>query len=65
MAASRPTRVGFVADAGGVGSSLAEQLRLGQDAGQHRAQQALGWRPLVVPFDPDPCLIDQMHVVNA
>ena len=32
---------------------------------QHRAQGPLGQRPRIVPLDPDPRLIDQMHVVHA
>ena len=32
---------------------------------EHPAQQPLGQRPAVIPLDPDPRLIDQMHVVHA
>ena len=35
-----------------------------QHAPKHPAQQPLGQRPAVVPFDPDAGLIDQVHVVH-
>ena len=43
----------------------AKQVRPRQHQRQHRAQGPLGQRPRIVPLDPDPRLIDQMHVVHA
>ena len=43
----------------------AKQVGPRQHEGQHRAQRPLGQRPRIVPLDPDPRLIDQMHVVHA
>ena len=43
----------------------AKQLWPRQHQRQHRAQGPLRQRPRIVPLDPDPRLIDQVHVVHA
>ncbi|MFK4510541.1 hypothetical protein ABIF81_005719 [Bradyrhizobium daqingense] len=35
-----------------------------QDKGQHLAQQPLGERPLIALFNPNPGLVDEVHVVH-
>ncbi|MGY4329723.1 hypothetical protein ACVWWG_004140 [Bradyrhizobium sp. LB7.2] len=42
----------------------AETPRVGQDEGQQPAQQPLRQRPLITLLDPDPGLVDKVHVID-